>query len=247
MNVLEVKGLTKSFGGLMAVKEVALTIKRKEICSIIGPNGAGKTTLFNLLSNRYAADDGKIIFEGKEINGIPPHKLIDLGIGRTFQITNIFPKLSVFENVQAAVIKNQRQSLSWFRPISKIKDIQNATYAILEEIGLADKSQAQSSNLPYGDQRRIEIGITLANNPSLLLLDEPTAGMAPEETKSTVDFIQKLNDEHQITIIIIEHDMDVVFSISTNIYVMYLGGIIAYGTPDEISQNQEVIDAYLGG
>jgi len=247
MYVLEVKGLTKSFGGLIAVNKVDLTIKRKEIYSIIGPNGAGKTTLFNLLSNRYAADEGNIFFEGQEINGIPPHKLISLGMGRTFQITNIFPKLTVFENVQAAVIKNQRQSFSWFRPTSKIKKIQDATYAILEEIGLADKSQMQSSNLPYGDQRRIEIGITLANNPSLLLLDEPTAGMAPEETKSTVDFIQKLNEEHQITIVIIEHDMDVVFSISNNIYVMYLGAIIAYGTPDEIAQNQQVIDAYLGG
>lgn len=247
MHILEAKGLVKRFGGVKAVDHFDLDIQEKEICSIIGPNGAGKTTLFNLLSNRFLADEGQIFFKGQDITGIPPHKLPALGIGRTFQITNIFPKMTAFENIQAAVVKNQGKSFAWFRPLKKYKEIEAATNETLENIGLQDKKDFLSTELPYGDQRRLEIGIAMANNPEMLLLDEPTAGMGPEETKSTIEFISKLNQENQITILIIEHDMDLVFTLSQNICVMHQGALIAYGKPEEIAQNKEVTEAYMGG
>ena len=246
MGILEIKDVYKSFGGLMAIQCVSMDIQEQEVCSIIGPNGAGKTTLFNVISGRFPPDDGHVSFQGMEITGKPAHRIVSMGIGRTFQITNIFPLLSAFENIQAAVIKNRNKSFTFFRSAKRIQEIQDETWLILKEIELVDQAEVISGHMPYGDQRRLEIGIALANRPSLLLLDEPTAGMSPEETRSTVRLIERLIKERKMTLLVIEHDMDVVFSISNRIYVLHQGALIAEGSPEEVAKNQDVISAYLG-
>jgi branched-chain amino acid transport system ATP-binding protein len=246
MGILEIKDLYKSFGGLMAIECVSMDIQEQEVCSIIGPNGAGKTTLFNVISGRYPPDDGHVSFQNMEITGKPTHRIVSMGIGRTFQITNIFPLLSAFENIQAAVIKYRNKSFTFFRSAKRIQELQDDTWQILKEIELVDQAEVTSGHLPYGDQRRLEIGIALANRPSLLLLDEPTAGMSPEETRSTVRLIERLIKERKMTLLVIEHDMDVVFSISDRIYVLHQGALIAEGSPEEVAKNQDVISAYLG-
>jgi len=246
VGILEVKKVTKSFGGLMAIAGVDMEIQKQEICSIIGPNGAGKTTLFNVISGRYSPDGGHILLEGKNIEGQAAHQIVSAGMGRTFQITNIFPLLSTFENVQAAVIKAHNRSFTFLKPIRRLKELQMDTWAVLEDIELADKAEVISGHLPYGDQRRLEIGIALANKPRLLLLDEPTAGMSPEETRSTVGLVERLVKERKLTLLFIEHDMDVVFSISDRIFVLHQGAMIAEGTPEDVARNQDVINAYLG-
>jgi branched-chain amino acid transport system ATP-binding protein len=246
MGILEIKDVYKSFGGLMAIECVSMDIQEQEVCSIIGPNGAGKTTLFNVISGRFPPDDGHVSFQGMEITGKPAHRIVSMGIGRTFQITNIFPLLSAFENIQAAVIKNRNKSFTFFRSAKRIQEIQDETWQILKEIELVDQAEVISGHMPYGDQRRLEIGIALANRPSLLLLDEPTAGMSPEETRSTVRLIERLIKERKMTLLVIEHDMDVVFSISDRIYVLHQGSLIAEGSPEEVAKNQDVIGAYLG-
>lgn len=246
MGILEIKDVYKSFGGLMAIECVSMDIQEQEVCSIIGPNGAGKTTLFNVISGRFPPDDGHVSFQGMEITGKPAHRIVSMGIGRTFQITNIFPLLSAFENIQAAVIKNRNKSFTFFRSAKRIQEIQDETWQILKEIELVDQAEVISGHMPYGDQRRLEIGIALANRPSLLLLDEPTAGMSPEETRSTVRLIERLIKERKMTLLVIEHDMDVVFSISDRIYVLHQGALIAEGSPEEVAKNRDVISAYLG-
>jgi branched-chain amino acid transport system ATP-binding protein len=246
MGVLEIKDVYKSFGGLMAIQCVSMDIQGQEVCSIIGPNGAGKTTLFNVISGRFPPDDGHVYFQGMDITGKPAHRIVSMGMGRTFQITNIFPLLSVFENIQAAVIKNRNKSFTFFRSAKRIQEIQDETWQILNEIELLDQAEVISGHMPYGDQRRLEIGIALANKPSLLLLDEPTAGMSPEETRSTVRLIERFTKERKMTLLVIEHDMDVVFSISDRIYVLHQGALIAEGSPEEVANNQGVISAYLG-
>jgi len=246
MGILEIKDVYKSFGGLMAIDCVSMDIQEQEVCSIIGPNGAGKTTLFNVISGRFPPDDGHVSFQGMEITGKPAHRIVSMGIGRTFQITNIFPLLSAFENIQAAVIKNRNKSFTFFRSAKRIQEIQDDAWQILKEIELVDQAEVISGHMPYGDQRRLEIGIALANRPSLLLLDEPTAGMSPEETRSTVRLIERLIKERKMTLLVIEHDMDVVFSISDRIYVLHQGSLIAEGSPEEVAKNQDVIGAYLG-
>lgn len=246
MGILEIRDVYKSFGGLMAIECVSMDIQEQEVCSIIGPNGAGKTTLFNVISGRFPPDDGHISFQRMEITGKPVHRIVSMGIGRTFQITNIFPLLSTFENIQAAVIKYRNKSFTFFRSAKRIQELQDDTWQILKEIELVDQAERTSDHMPYGDQRRLEIGIALANRPSLLLLDEPTAGMSPEETRSTVRLIERLIKERKMTLLVIEHDMDVVFSISDRIYVLHQGALIAEGSPAEVAKNQDVISAYLG-
>ena len=246
MGILEIKDVSKSFGGVTAVDDINMEIQEQEICSIIGPNGAGKTTLFNVISGRIPLSSGQIVFNDKKINGLPVHQIVSLGMGRTFQITNIFPLLTAFENIQAAVVRYRQKSFNFFRPIRRIKEIQDDAWKILEDIGLEEKYEAVSGVLPYGDQRRLEIGIAMANHPKLLLLDEPTAGMSPEETHEAVQLVERLVHERKMTLLFIEHDMDVVFSISNRIFVLHQGCLIAEGLPEEVAQNQEVINAYLG-
>lgn len=244
--ILETKSLWKNFGSLSAVAGVDLRFKKKELTAVIGPNGAGKTTLFNLITGKLRPSQGAIYFQGKEITGLKPHRIARIGIGRIFQITNLFPELTAYENIRVAVLarlKETRRMLTLDRKLSKA----NAeTEKIIELIGLSGKKDTPCGVLSHGDQRLMEVGVALAIEPTLLLLDEPTGGMGPEETDEMVRFIKVLNDEQDISILLVEHDMNVVFSVSERIVVMHQGAVIADGRPDEIRENQKVREAYLG-
>lgn len=242
--MLQVEAVSKSFEGFMAVNQVSLHLQEGETSSIIGPNGAGKTTFFNLLTGRLRPDVGRIRFLGKDITGLPPYKRCRRGIGRSFQITNIFPRLSAFENIQVAVMSWKRVSKNLFLRASKI--LVDETREILESVGLWDKRDTVAGLLSHGDQRRLEIGIALGSHPKILLLDEPTAGMSPAESATTIELIQDLVRQWDLTLLFIEHDMNVVFGISEMIRVMHMGSIIAEGSPEEIRANDEVQKIYLG-
>ena len=241
--MFRVEEIGKSFGGLMAVNEVSFNIEEGELSSIIGPNGAGKTTLFNLLTGHLSPDTGRILFKGKEITGLSPHEICRKGIGRSFQRTNIFPRLSAFDNVQVAVMSWRRKSSNIFLRAQSM--LRKETDEILESVGLGDKKEMTAGLLAHGDQRRLEIGIALGSHPELLLLDEPTAGMSAEELGRTVELIQSLARERGLTLLFIEHDMNVVFGISEKIRVMHMGRIIAEGRPEDVRANDEVQRIYL--
>jgi branched-chain amino acid transport system ATP-binding protein len=241
--MLAIENICKSFGGLMAVNNISFSVEKGEISSIIGPNGAGKTTLFNLLTGHLTPDRGKIIFRGDKISGLPPYEICKKGIGRSFQRTNIFPRLSVFDNILVAVMSWQRKSNKMFCAAKRlfVKEISN----ILESIELADKKNMTAGLLAHGDQRLLEIGIALGCHPDLLLLDEPTAGMSPEESSHAVELIKRLALEGGFTLIFIEHDMNVVFGISEKVRVMHMGNIIVEGKPEDVKANEEVQRIYL--
>ena len=241
--MFSVKGITKSFGGLLAVNGVTFHWENGEVSSIIGPNGAGKTTLFNLLTGHIKPDSGEILFKDQDITGLPPHRICRKGIGRSFQRTNIFPRLSVFDNVQVAVMSWERKCRNIFLRARNMN--QKETEEILDGVGLGDKKKMTAGLLAHGDQRLLEIGIALGSYPELLLLDEPTAGMSPEESNKTVELIQRLARGRDLTLLFIEHDMNVVFGISEQVRVMHLGSIIAEGSPEEIRANDEVQRIYL--
>ncbi|MBW1787613.1 MAG: ABC transporter ATP-binding protein [Deltaproteobacteria bacterium] len=241
--MFRVEHVTKSFGGLMAVSDVSFELKKGELSSIIGPNGAGKTTLFNLLTGHIKPDEGRIAFEGKEITDLSPHEICKRGIGRSFQRTNIFPRLSAFDNVQVALISWQRKSRNIFLKSDRL--LREETNDILDSIGLGNKKETTAGLLAHGDQRLLEIGITLGTHPMLILLDEPTAGMSPEESNKTVELVRKLVREMGLTLLFIEHDMSVVFGISEKIRVMHMGSVMAEGSPEEIRANDDVQRIYL--
>lgn len=242
--ILETQRLVKSFGGLTAVYDVNLRIREGELVSIIGPNGAGKTTLFNLLTGHMPVDSGRVIFKGKDITRLPPYAISRMGIGRSFQRLNIFPRLSAFDNIQVAVFSEQRKSRNLFARASKLA--RHETEAILESVGLLGKKNIKGGLLAHGDQKRLEMGIALAVVPSLLLLDEPTQGMSPRETGELTQLIQRLVRERGLTLIFVEHDMNVVFGISDSIKVLHQGKIIFEGKPEEVKKNEEVQRIYLG-
>jgi branched-chain amino acid transport system ATP-binding protein len=242
--IFETQNLTKSFGGLTAVYDVSLGIQQGELVSIIGPNGAGKTTLFNLLTGHISPDEGKVFFQGRDITRLPPHAISRMGIGRSFQRLNIFPKLTTFENVQVAVFSALQKSHQLFSRAKNMARVE--TEEILESVGLLDKKELKGGLLAHGDQKRLELGIALAVRPSLLLLDEPTQGMSPQETAQTTELIQKLVKQRGLTLIFVEHDMSVVFGISDNIRVLHQGRIIFSGKPEEVKNNNEVQKIYLG-
>jgi len=242
--ILAAEKLNKSFGGLMAVKDVDLQIEEKELSSIIGPNGAGKTTLFDLLTGHIPLDSGKVIFKENDITKFSPHEICRAGVGRSFQRLNIFPKLSTFDNVQVAVFSANGKGSNLFSQAEKM--LQEDVEDILESIGLHDKKDNQGGLLAHGDQKRLELGIALACQPKLLLLDEPTAGMSPKETLQTAELIQKLTRERGLTLVFVEHDMSVVFDISDKIRVMHQGSILFEGEPEEVRANDEVQKIYLG-
>lgn len=244
--ILQIQNLTKSFGHLMAVNRVSLDFKEGELTSVIGPNGAGKTTLFNLISGKTKASAGTIRFKGDDIAGLAPYEIVRKGIGRIFQITNLFPELTVYENVRVPVLARKRETSRLLRLDKSLRDVNEETSRILGLIGLSDKKDHTCNALSHGDQRLLETGVALALEPVLLLLDEPTGGMGPEETDEMVKFVRGLNENRNITIILVEHDMRVVFSISDRIIVMHSGGVIADGKPDEIQANERVREAYLG-
>jgi len=248
---LSIEGLKKSFGGITALNQVDLKLESPRIVSIIGPNGAGKTTLFNCITGIHRPDGGRVFFQGEEITHLPPHSIVMKGIVRTFQNLRLFGEMNVLENVLVgmhtrlkaglwgAVLKdkNQKKEEEW--AYNKAKEL-------LEYVGLGGREHLPAKALPYGEQRKLEIARALAASPKLLLLDEPTAGMNPAESKEVAEFLKKIQQEFQMGILLIEHDMRVVMEISDQIVVMDLGSVIAKGKAEEIRSNQRVIEAYLG-
>jgi len=243
--MLSVEQIHKVFDDFKAVNGANLTVYRGELVAVIGPNGAGKTTLFNLICGQLKPDRGRVILNGEDITRLPTFEICRRGIARSFQIANIFPRLSVFRNVQVSVLSQQRRSLKLFRPAQKIAV--EETRRILESVGLLDKAGNIAGSLSHGDQRILEIAIALGNEPELLVLDEPTAGMSPEETTSTMGLIRRLADERGLTILFCEHDMDLVFNVAQSIMVMHHGSTIVQGEPEEVRKNEQVQEAYLGG
>ena len=242
--LLETVSLTKSFGGLVAVDEVNFSLQKGDLQSIIGPNGAGKSTFFRLISGEHTPTAGQITFDGKDITALSQTAISHLGIAVAYQITNIFPMLSVFENVRVAAQSRQTAFNFWSLALS-MRDVVDQTSKILEDIGLAESKDEIAGNLSHGDQKRLEIGIALATQPKLLLLDEPTAGLAPTETRETINLIKKIAEN--LTIILVEHKMKVIMEVSDKITVLHYGQLLAQGSPDEIRANEDVRKVYLGG
>ncbi|MBI4966396.1 MAG: ABC transporter ATP-binding protein [Desulfomonile tiedjei] len=244
MAILELKGLTKTFGGVVAVGGVDLSVEQGRIYSVIGPNGAGKTTLFNMISGFYLCDRGQVIFKGRDVTGFKPEQTVKLGMGRSFQVTKIFPKLTVFENVQAAVLFNQGQGLNLFSDSTNMAH--EETRAVLAQVNLLHKADELAGVLSAGDMKRLELGIVLGTRPEMILLDEPTCGMSATETTGTIDLIRKINRDTGTTVLFTEHKMDMVFSVSAHITVMNFGVVIASGSPEEVHNDKRVREIYLG-
>jgi branched-chain amino acid transport system ATP-binding protein len=241
---LRLHNICKDFSGLSVLSGVEFTVKEKERHAIIGPNGAGKTTLFNIISGRFKASSGSILFRGQDISRKPAYALNRLGISRSFQITNVFQELSVLENIRSGVRSRYGLRYHFFRRPGSNTAINERAEAIAEELGLSEVGHMPVSALSYGQQRALEIGITLSTDPELILLDEPTAGMTREETAQAIRMIDRVTAGR--TLIIIEHDMDVVFSLADTISVLHYGRILVSDTPDKIRSDQRVKDAYLG-
>jgi len=244
--ILETDDLTKRFGELLAVDRMDLSVEEGEIHSVIGPNGAGKSTLFNCISGLLDPDDGHVYFKDEEITGLPPHRIARRGIGRSFQIVDVFEGLTVRENVQVATqFHDDRHSSPWRRADSLTEPLEQAE-SILEDVGIADLSDARADALSHGDRRKLDIALTVAVDPDLVLLDEPTAGMGKEDSMETVGMVRDLSERRDITLVLIEHDVEIVLDVSDTITVMHEGARLASGPPDEIAANQDVQRAYLG-
>ncbi|HUN50148.1 MAG TPA: ABC transporter ATP-binding protein [Candidatus Sulfotelmatobacter sp.] len=244
--MLEVRRVTKKFGSLVAVQDVSLAVAAGELRAIIGPNGAGKTTFFNMISGFFPPTEGAIIFDGQDVTRLPAHRRVALGMARTFQITEIFPELTVHENVRGAVEVAAGQSLHFWRSKSDLAEVERTVGDLLTQVGLADKSRRLVGELAHGDQRATEIAMALALRPRLLLLDEPTAGMGDQETFEITGLIRRLHRDSKYTIVLIEHDMRVVFNLADRITVLDQGRLLADGTPKEIAASEAVQAAYLG-
>ena len=246
MAILQTESLSKSFGALAAVKDVSLAIEAGTLHSIIGPNGAGKTTLFNLLTGTFAPTSGKIFLDQKEITGTPANRVAHLGLARSFQRTNVFPAFSLFDNVWVAAFATGR---SWngllYRKVDAYPQAAERARAALADVGLDKKSHQLAREISHGEQRQLELAIALAAAPRVLLLDEPAAGLSPEETRNMVSLVRTLKGRY--TIVLIEHKIDIIMSVSDRISVMHFGSLIAEGSPEEIQRNPDVRRAYLGG
>ena len=243
--MLRVENLRKSFDDFKAVNGANLNVEKGQLVAVIGPNGAGKTTLFNLICGQLQPDSGKILLNNADIGKLPPHIICRKGVARSFQIANIFPRLSVFRNVQVSVLSQQKLSNKIFQPAAGL--VVEETNCILQSVGLLDRKMDVAGSLSHGDKRILEIAIALGNKPELLILDEPTAGMSPEETATAMALIQRLATEQGLTILFCEHDMEVVFGTAQSIMVMQQGQTIVQAEPEAVRQNRDVQQAYLGG
>jgi len=242
---LQTQKITKEFGKLRAVNEVSLEISKGDIHAIIGPNGAGKSTYFNLVTGYHRATAGRVLFKEKEITHLPAYSRCNLGITRSFQITSIYPKLTVYESVLMALLCHRKITLNFFSSAKKF--FKEEVWHILEDIGLADQAHRVGDSISHGDKKRLELAVTVGTEPELLLLDEPTCGMSPEETDMTMSLINQLSKQRGITILFTEHDMSVVFGIAKRISVLHQGTLIADGSPQEVRNSEEVQKVYLGG
>jgi branched-chain amino acid transport system ATP-binding protein len=242
--VLDVRGVRKSFDGFVAVDGVSLRVARREIAAVIGPNGAGKSTFFNLITGHLRPDGGQVLLDDRDITGVAPHRISRLGMGRSFQRTNIFPRLTVFESVQAAYLAHRGHGRNfWGRSDAFYRD---ETTALLGSIGLLDKADELGGALSHGNQKQLELGIALASDPAILLLDEPTAGMSAAETRDSIRLLERIAAERGLTLLFTEHDMEVVFSIAHKIAFLHQGKLIAEGRPEEVRRDLEVRRVYLG-
>jgi branched-chain amino acid transport system ATP-binding protein len=244
--ILETMKLRREFGALVAVANVSIQVRANTLHSIIGPNGAGKTTLFNLVSGTIPPTSGRVMFKGRDITNIPLYRTVHLGIGRSFQITNIFPNLTVLENVRLACQALGRDNFMFLRHYRSYRRYEERAWEVLRQVGLAERSLQLARNLPHGDKRKLELGMILAPDPEVLLLDEPTAGMAAEQVPELIALIQEIRAAGKKTVILEEHNMNVVMSASDKITVMHQGQVLAEGTPAEIAANEVVQSAYLG-
>ena len=247
--LLETKGLTKQFGELTAVDEVDLQIEEGDALSIIGPNGAGKSTTVNLITGLLKPTEGQVLYRGDDITGEEPHEIVQEGLSKSFQTASIFPELTVERNAIVAALGAEHGSfsLNFLKRLVSYDDVLERTENTLKDMGLYEQRHVEAQSLPYGDKRRLEMALALASDPDLLFLDEPTAGMSPDETDDTVDLIQRIKEERGVTIVLIEHDMEIIFRVSDRIAVLNRGAKIADGTPEEIKGDPDVQEAYLGG
>ena len=241
--LLQTERLTRTFGSLVAVDRVDFSVRPRELRSIIGPNGAGKTTFFRLISGELAPTGGRIRFNGKDITGLPQHVISRLGVAKSYQITNIFPHLSVLENVRVAV-QSHRLAFNFWARVERFADVREKAGDILRAVALWEKRRMLAAHLSHGEKRHLELDIALASEPALLHLDEPTAGMSPEETDETIHLIREIASGR--TVILVEHKMKVVMKISDRITVLHQGQVLAEGSPEEIRANQRVQQTYLG-
>lgn len=244
MSLLNLRGVNKVFGGVVAADQFNLDVEREEFTAIIGPNGAGKTTLFNLITRRVPLDSGKVLFKGEDITHLSSHQIVRKGIGRSFQRTNMFPMLTSLENMQMAILSHQKRNLNMVSPAKNM--VKEKALEILDSFGLGNQADVKGDALAHGDQRRLEVALTLAVEPELLLLDEPTCGMAPWERLSMVDLVERIARERGLTLVFIEHDMDIVFNKARRIVVMHEGKVFFDGKPEEVKRNAGVREIYLG-
>lgn len=243
-NILEVVGLNKNFGGIFVTQNVDFKMARGEKVAIIGPNGAGKSTFFNLLTGYHAPDSGKVLFDGKDITNWPEHAIVRIGISRAFQVSNIFPRLTVNENVRCAVHSHLGKAMNMFSSATKVGV--EETMEVLQLCGLADKVKIMAGKLSQGDKKKLELAIALASQPKLLFLDEPTAGMSLEETHETMELVDFLNRDLNLSILFTEHDMSVIFNHAQRVTLLHRGQIIVEGSPDEVRDNETAKKIYLG-
>jgi len=245
-SLLEIRKLSKAFGRVVAAHNINLVLEQGVLTSIIGPNGAGKSTLINMLSGSLPADTGQILFKGRDITRLPVHRRVRLGLCRSFQVVNVFPELTVFDNVQIPVLAVRMRAHHLFHPLSGEVDTHREVAHVLDRIGLAHASRTVAGALSHGDQRLLEVGIALAARPKLLFLDEPTAGMNPVERMKILKSIRTLSEEGKTSFVIVEHDMDIVFSLSERVIVLHHGVVIGDGTTEEIQNSPKVREVYLG-
>lgn len=244
--LLEVRDLSKAFGNVVTAKRLNVSFARGVLTSIIGPNGAGKSTLINILTGFVPPDSGEILFQGRDITKEPIARRVRLGLCRSFQVANVFGHLSLFENIAIPVLAVKRKAASLFRSVAKDADVRQEVDKVLDRIGLLSQSNVPASALSHGDRRLLEVGIALAAEPKLLFLDEPTAGMNPVERTKILQNIRDLSKEGKVTFVIVEHDMDIVFSLSERVIVLYRGNVIGDGSPEQVKSNTQVREVYLG-
>jgi len=245
--ILKIENLGHAYGSYLVIRDISLEVAPGELTALIGPNGAGKTTFYNAVSGRFRPTQGKVYFDGKNITGMPAHKLVPKGLLRSFQITNIFPNLSVIENVLVPLALHFHKGFHFLGSLKREKKMYRRAEETLEKVGLLDSAQRTAGELPYGDKRLVEMAIVLARSPKLVMLDEPTAGMNPRETDRMIQLIKELAERFGTTFFLTEHDMKVVFSVASRIFVLHQGVLLAQGDKETIRANPKVRDAYLGG